>query len=149
MFKKILSIIISLAAICSFSIPVFAEESTSITNETDNEEIIESIGLIDDVLLECSVGTKQIHIRMKTTGAYAMDEIGFTDIQIQRYTSSGWYTEKSISSVTITNAYSYYLSDYTTSVLGGYSYRVVLNHYARDGSLYEKVGDTSNSVWIS
>ncbi len=149
MLKKIISCLIALTCFCVFPIQVNAEEESLDYSNVESEEIIESTGLIEWGDVEISVGTKIIHIKMRTDGAYTMDEIGFTDIQIQRYTTSGWYTEKSISSVTITNAYSYYLSDYTTSVLGGYSYRVVLNHYARDGSLYEKVGDTSNSVWIS
>lgn len=147
MIKRSISII---AGLCLALTPMNAnaEEEFDINSELV-EEIVESTGLINGYILECSVGTKLIHLKMKTTGAYTVDEIGFTDIQIQRHTSSGWYTEKSISSVITTNASSYYLSDYTTSVLGGYYYRVVLNHYAKDGSTTERVGDTSNSVWIS
>ena len=147
MLKIILSATLSLLCICSFPIDVKAEEMYN--DEVLNDEIIDSVGLISEGSLYCSVGTKKIHVKMETIGEYTMDEIGFTDIQIQRYTSSGWYTEKSISSVITTNASSYYLSDYSTSVLGGYYYRVVLNHYAKDGSTTERVGDTSNSVWIS
>lgn len=149
MFKKIISVLLALSCLCIFPVQANAEEEGIDNSAVESEEIIESLGLIFDGDVSCSTGTKQIHIKMRTYGAYTMDEIGFTDIQIQRYTTSGWYTEKSISSVTTTNAASYALNDYTTSVLGGYSYRVVLNHYARDGSLYEKEGDTSNSVWIS
>jgi len=148
MFKKILSVIIAFSCCPLFPMYASAEENES-NSDVQIDEIVESVGLIKYYSLACSVGTKIIHINMNTEGTGTMDEIGFTDIQIQRYTSSGWYTEKSISSVTTTNASGYYLSDYTTSVLGGYYYRVVLNHYARDGSLYEKEGDTSNSVWIS
>ena len=149
MLKKMISVILALTCLCAFPVQAKAEEEGLDYSIVEPEEIIESLGLIYDGDVSCSTGTKKIHIQMSTYGTYTMDEIGFTDIQIQRYTSSGWYTEKSISSVTTTNASSYYLSDYTTSVLGGYSYRVVLNHYARDGSLYEKEGNTSNSVWIS
>lgn len=148
MFKKLFIITTACLGCILFPMNVNAQENTN-NADVPADEIVESLGLIRYYSLSCSVGNKIIHINMKTEGTGTMDEIGFTDIQIQRYTTSGWYTEKSISSVTITNASSYYLSDYTTSVLGGYSYRVVLNHYARDGSLYEKEGDTSNSVWIS
>lgn len=149
MLKKIMSVLFALTCLCAFPVQANADEEVLNDSTPDLEEIIESLGLIYGGSVSCSTGTKQIHIKMETDGAYLMDEIGFTDIQIQRYTSSGWYTEKSISSVTIANDYSYYLSDYTVSVLGGYSYRVVLNHYARDGSLTERQGNTSNSVWVS
>lgn len=149
MFKKIISVILAFACLCVLPVQASAEEEVLDYSPVMPEEIVESVGLINNYSLYCWTGTKKIHIKMETIGEYTMDEIGFTDIQIQRYTTSGWYTEKSISSVTITNAPSYYLSDYTTSVLGGYYYRVVLNHYAKDGSTTERVGDTSNSVWIS
>jgi len=149
MLKKIISVLLTLTCLCAFPVHANAEEEYLDYSTVESEEMIMSLGLINSYSLSCWTGTKKIHIKMETYGEYTMDEIGFTDIQIQRYTTSGWYTEKSISSVTTTNAASYYLSDYTTSVLGGYSYRVVLNHYARDGSLYEKEGNTSNSVWIS
>lgn len=149
MLKKMISVLLAFACLCAFPVQAKAEEEGLDYSTVEPDEIIESVGLINSYSLSCWTGTKKIHIRMETYGEYTMDEIGFKDIQIQRYTSSGWYTEKSISSVITTNASSYYLSDYTTSVLGGYSYRVVLNHYAKDGSLTEKEGDTSNSVWIS
>lgn len=149
MYKKIISVLLALSCLCVIPVQVNAMDDGLDYSTVEPEEIIESVGLINSYLLSCWTGTKKIHIKMETIGEYTMDEIGFTDIQIQRYTSSGWYTEKSISSVTTTNASGYYLSDYTTSVLGGYSYRVVLNHYAKDGSTTERVGDTSNSVWIS
>ena len=149
MYKKIISVLLALSCLCVIPIQANAEEEGLDYSVVEPDEIIESVGLINSYSLYCWTGTKKIHIKMETIGEYLMDEIGFTDIQIQRYTSSGWYTEKSISSVTITNDYSCYLSDYTTSVLGGYSYRVVLNHYARDGSTTERAGNTSNSVWIA
>lgn len=149
MLKKTISVLLAFSCLCAIPIQANAEEECLDYNVVEPDEIIESIGLVEWGDVEISVGTKKIHIKMETDGAYTMDEIGFKDIQIQRYSSGGWHTEKTISSVTTTNASSYYLGDYTASVLGGYSYRVVLNHYARDGSTTERVGNTSNSVWIA
>ncbi len=148
MLKKIVAI--ALACSCLFLTPMqsYAEEEPDQSNQ-GVDEVVTSIGLIDAFSAEVSVGTKLIHMKICTYGSGTMDEIGFKDIQIQRYTGSGWYTEKSIASVITTNACSYCLGDYTASVLGGYYYRIVLNHYAKDGSTIERSGNTSNSVWIA
>ena len=121
-------------------------------DEYDNncETEPKSIGLINEYFVECSVGTKKVHIRMNTKSLYILDEIGFKNIYIQRSSDLvNWYTEKTISSLITTNQSQYYLSDYTASVNGGYYYRVNLDHYAKDGSTTEYQNDISYSVWIS
>ena len=147
MYKKLIAVILAFSCVVFFPMQSNAAEENLDYEATD--EIITSIGLISYGTVSCSTGTKLIHIKMDTVGTESLNEVGFKEIQIQRYGSSGWYTEKTISSVITTNAYSYYLSDYTASVLGGYYYRVVLNHYAKKGSTTERVGNTSNSVWIA
>lgn len=148
MIKKTISVILALMCVCISPIYANATEEGLDYSSEEVDEIIESIGLIDSYYVSCSTGTKKIHINMDTFGAYTLDEIGFKDIQIQRYTGSGWHTEKTISSLVTTNASSYHIGDYTASVLGGYYYRVYLNHYGKDGSTTERVGNNSNSVWI-
>lgn len=147
MFKKTIAFLLACSCMCFFPIQANAEEGLDYST-LDNDEIIQSIGLIENYFLSCSTGTKKIHIKMKTIGSWQMDEIGFKNIQIQRYTGSGWYTEKTISSLTTTNAFTYYISDYTTSVLGGYYYRVSLDHYAKNGSTTESCNNFCGSVWI-
>lgn len=104
MLKKIISVLLTLTCLCAFPVHADAEEEYLDYSTVESEEMIMSLGLINSYSLSCWTGTKKIHIKMETYGEYTMDEIGFTDIQIQRYTTSGWYTEKSISSVTTTNA---------------------------------------------
>ena len=149
MIKKCISVILALLCIGLIPIQANAEELDTILNESEIEEVVNSIGLINSGSVECSVGTKKIHIKMETIGSSLNNENGFKEIQIQRYSGGDWHTEKTIASVITTNAYTYYISDYTASVLGGYYYRVVLNHYAKKGSTTERVGNTSNSVWIA
>ena len=163
--KKLFSILISITIIpfiSSFDGYTVYEDDEIIENE-----IIESMGLINDYSLSCEVGTKLIHIKMGTYGSGTMSEIGFKNILIERSDNgSYWSTEKTISSViltiypgnnggwyfasvTITNASSYYISDYTASVLGGHYYRVTLDHYARIGTDIETFNTTSNYIWIA
>lgn len=111
---------------------------------------IKTAGLIDRRDLAISVGTKKIHIYAGTKGSDFMNIIGITNIHIQRSSNNlTWTDEKTASSDYAYNSDYYKNSDYEISVLGGYYYRVVLDHYANNGSMSESISNTSNSVWIA
>ncbi len=109
-----------------------------------------TIGLIEKIELSIDVGTKKIHIIAETTSSSIMNQIGINNIHIQRSSdNSSWYEEKTASAEYAYNSNFYKNTNYEVSVLGGYYYRVVLNHYAYNGSTSESIGHTSNSVWIA
>ena len=113
-------------------------------------EIINTKGLISYGYLECSVGTKKIHIYAVTNSGSTMNQIGITNIHIQRSSdNTNFNDEKTVSSDYAYNSNYYKNTNYEVSVLGGYYYRVVLDHYAYNGSTSENIGHTSNSVWIA
>jgi hypothetical protein len=115
-------------------------------NMNDNR----STGLIFNYDLSIDVGTKKIHICAETRGSSTMNQIGINNIHIQRSSDNSYfYDEKTTSSDYAYSASYYKRSDYPVSVLGGFYYRVVLDHYAYNGSTSESINHTSNSVWIA
>lgn len=147
---KIKAICSIFTAFIMLSSPVNAIAYDDVENADVNNEIIESIGLISGEYLYISVGTKKIHINMKTESDYFTSEIGFKNICIERSSDGyNWETEKTIWSETTTGSSSYSFSDYIVTVNGNHYYRVNLDHYARSGSTEEYDNNISNVIWVS
>ena len=139
-----------LTAFVMLSSPVNTIAYADVENTDINNEIVESIGLISDEYLYISVGTKKIHINMKTESDYFTSEIGFKNIYIERSSDGyNWETEKTISSETTTGSSDYGFNDYIVTVNGNHYYRVNLDHYARSGSTEEYDNNISNVIWVS
>jgi hemerythrin superfamily protein len=84
-----------------------------------------------------------------------MAYVGFKGISIQRSTDgvSGWTVEKSLCDDLAQNTYIHQKVNESVSVTGGYYYRVVLDHYAKETGWFfpsqESITNYSNVVWVS
>ena len=123
-------------------------ESEADTNETRAE------GLIVSFYLSMATASKQVQISAFTRGSEIMAKIGFKDITIQRSSngSTNWNNEVTISDQIITDALYHSLDHYSVSVAGGYYYRIVLTHYAKETGWFfpssQSITNYSNVVWV-
>lgn len=142
-----LSSILACAYIC---IPyrVKAYETDYPLCDEDNER---TEGLLSRYYLTADKSGGDLLISGYSKSSSSMASIGFTDISIQRsYNGTSWTEEKTINDILINNSSNCTLSGYPVDVLGGYYYRVCVNHYADNGSgTTQTISNTSNSVWIS
>lgn len=128
--------------------------SNAAPNPTDPVYDVQSVGLIGTFSLSCSSGSKKIYINSSTSGNKKLAKIGVRNIKVQRSSDKkSWTTEKTPSDQINEDAPSHHLSDYSVTVKGGYYYRVVLEHYAKEDTWWfpdeEIISQTSNSVWVS
>ncbi len=104
--------------------------------------------------LRISSGTNKVYISATTDGYDTMAKIGFKDIVIQRSSNgtSGWTDAVSLSDQLVTDSLYHYLDQYVVSVSGGYYYRVVLTHYAKEQGWFfpssQSITNYSNVVWV-
>lgn len=108
-------------------------------------------GLIYGYYISASASSGKLILNGYTRTNSTMKSIGYKDISIE-YSSDGvnWDEEKPLDDL-LKSGSSYYLNDYSVSVVGGYYYRVKLNHYAKESGLFgssQSVENISNSVWI-
>lgn len=152
MNKKALAL--SVASILMYSVPTMPVKAVSSQNmqtvSTDNQ--VRTAGLISKYYISVSSGIKTLYINGETEASGNMKSIGYKDISIE-YSSNGvnWKEEKSIDDLLKSNISSYYLNNYAVSVKGGYYYRVILKHYAKESGWFgnsQSVENTSNSIWI-
>ena len=135
------------------SLPVFAEETTMPVAVTTDENV-RATGLIMTYTLYSTAGVKKIYISATTTGYDTMAKIGFKSIksQLSSNGSSGWTDEKNLSDQLVTDSMYHHLDQYTVSVAGGYYYRVVLTHYAKEQGWFfpssQSITNYSNVVWV-
>lgn len=125
--------------------------SAATVEETDGST--RATGLISTYTLKCTAGTKTVYITGATRGTEVLAKIGFTDIKVQRSSDKvNWTTEKTVSDKIAEDTDYKSLSNYPVSVEGGYYYRIVLNHYAKEDTFWfpdeQSVSNTSNSVWV-
>lgn len=148
--KKRFFAIFLMSIMCLSPTNAFAAEEYSSDEDTLNRSI-STLGLIDDYLNECTVGTKKVHLKLETVGSETMDTIGFKNIVIQRSSNrTSWTNERYVSDQLINGSYIYTIYDLPVWVNGGYYYRAYVEHYAESyGGLEEYIGDYSNYVWIS
>ena len=155
--KKILSCILCILLImltCVFSLTANAEEIVQPTQLNFVNDGITSVGLISSFTLSITSGTKSIYINAETDATEIMAKVGFTNISIQRSANgySGWTEETPLNDDLVQNSTFNTKVNEQHSVLGGYYYRVVLDHYAKEKGLlfpsHENITNYSNVVWV-
>lgn len=155
-YKKILSFFCALMImlICAFPCTAFADDFDPPVQTDVTDENVTSAGLIMSYSLSISAGTKKIFITATTSATDIMAKVGFTDISIQRSSNglSGWTEEKPLSDDLANNTVFHSKSNEQRGVAGGYYYRVVLNHYAKETGWFfpshESIKNYSNVVWV-
>lgn len=155
--KKILSCIFCILLMILTgisSLPANAEEIVPPTQLDNVSDGITSVGLISDFTLTISSGTKKIYINAETDATEIMAKVGFINISIQRSANgySGWTEETPLNDDLVQNSTFNTKVNEQHSVLGGYYYRVVLDHYAKEKGLlfprHESITNYSNVVWV-
>ena len=155
-FKRISEL---LACSLIFLIPIQSNASAadeimvSNVNVEETVDVVRAKGLITTGTLSCSSGNKTVYITAATRGSEVMSKIGFKNIEIQRSSDKvNWTTEKTVPNQLAEDTDYNSLSKYSVTVNGGYYYRVVLDHYAKEDTWWfpdeQSVSNTSNSVWV-
>lgn len=150
--KGILAGILSSALIVA-PLNVNATSLDCYETEETSQGIDKATGLISEYSLYLVASNGVARITAQTIGNNVMREIGLKDINIQRSSDCvNWFTEIT-DNLVITNSDSYEINNYGYPVTGGYYYRVVLNHYAKENTWWnpavQSINHTSNIVWIS
>lgn len=137
---------------------VFAFNASAATEPPKTSTIVvddaRAAGLIRAYSLVITSSAKTVKITAATYGYDTMAKIGFTNIEVQRSTngSSGWVTELTPVDDTVTNAVSHTKNNEARSVVGGYYYRVKLDHYAKETGWFfpssQSITNYSNVVWV-
>lgn len=146
-----------LACMISLSFPFqsYAADADEVpVYETETADNARSAGLISNYTNSCLAGTKTIYISAKTSCVDKMAEVGFKNIEIQRSSDNvNWTTERTVTDYILLSKQICNLDDYAVLVEGGYYYRIVLEHYAKEDTWWfpeeESLKSTSNSVWVS
>lgn len=157
MKNKFLSVMLSGLMLASLPIQICAnaaEYNAVNTLSTENTVSVYAAGLISKYSLGCEGGSKTVYITAVVYGTETMAKIGFKNIKIQRSSDkNNWTTEKTISDLISKNTDAKIITKYAVSVAGGYYYRVVLEHYAKEKTWFlpktQTVEDISNAVWVS
>lgn len=147
------------AMVCSAE-TVTTETETAVvtsmtTTTTTSDDVIAATGLISLYSLAITASTKTVKITALTYGTETMAKIGFKNIQVQRSANgtSGWTTEFSLSDDLASTAASHNKNSEAHTVTGGYYYRVVLDHYAKETGWFfpstQSITNYSNVVWIA
>lgn len=154
--KIVTALLVSALTVSSCAFNVLNTGMISIAAAPPTEPVydVQSAGLIGSFALGCSAGSKKIYIDSRTTGNKKLAKIGVRNIKVQRSSDKiNWTTEKTPSNQINEDAYSHYLDSYAVTVKGGYYYRVVLEHYAKEDTWWfpdeHIIGQTSNTVWVS
>lgn len=137
---------------------IFALNASAVTEpqntSTAADDGTRAAGLIRTYSLVITSSAKKVNIIAEVDGYETMTKIGFTNIEIQRSTNgtSGWFTELTPVDDTVTNAESHTKNNEARSVVGGYYYRVKLDHYAKETGWFfpssQSITDYSNVVWV-
>lgn len=154
MNKAFLSFAVIGTLLCSVNtIPVRVSAADMSVTPYDDEVQPRTEGLIYRYDLSVSAGNNAILITGNTRSNETMKSIGLKNITIQRSSNgTSWTDEKEIDDLLASSAKSKYVSAHSVSVQGGYYYRVVCTHYAKESGLFgssQSISNTSNSVWIS
>ena len=147
--KKLFAIICTLGFITSntASLTVFA------TEEEENEERLS--GLITSYSLSISSGSKKVYLTAETVGSDIMAKIGFKNIVVQHSVNgtSGWSDEVPRDDDLAANTFRHSKVNEPITVSGGYYYRIVLDHYAKETGWFfpgsQSITNYSNVVWVS
>lgn len=126
----------------------------SVATATLTNDDTDAAGLISYYSLMISADVRKVKITATTYGTDVMAKIGFTNIKVQHSSngSTGWVTEKTPTDQTDTDTNYYGLDGFSVDVSGGYYYRVVLDHYAKEQGWFfpssQSIANTSNVVWV-
>lgn len=111
-------------------------------------------GLIEKCSVNCTGEDGLIKITAKTQASGTMDNIGFTDIIIQKSTDQvNWSNEKNIGDF-LESGKKYYTLNHSEDVTGGFYYRIVCTHYAegipfgKNDSEIQTAENISKIIWI-
>lgn len=141
------------AGVLAYCVPATSTNAISITNGGNSTVQPYAAGLIKSYEIAVSKSNGNLCLNGSTISSSQMKSIGFTNIEVQRSTDNkNWTKEKSLSDMLASSSNNKYINDYTTSVNGGYYYRIKCTHYAKESGLFgssQSVSNTSNSVWIS
>lgn len=132
--------------------PYFAEGIYNSNNYSKNDLRSYSAGLINDYSIYLSNdGNRNITITGKTVASDIMESVGFTSISIKRWNGSTWEIEKSISDQLGSNK-KLHTMNYSTTISGGYNYKLTVNHYAKASGLFggsQSVFNETSYIWIA
>ncbi|MBR3044669.1 MAG: hypothetical protein IKG82_13835 [Oscillospiraceae bacterium] len=152
----------ALAMLCTlcYLLPNQAAMSVDAANSVASSTIattrddVKAGGLIASYSLLIAADVQEVKITATTYGTDVMAKIGFVNIKVQRSSNgtSGWVTEQTPTDQTVSNSNYHDLYKFPVSVSGGYYYRVVLDHYAKETGWFfpssQSVTNTSNVVWV-
>ena len=147
--KKLFAIICTLSLITSSiaALTTFAAEQEE--NEEKYSEFITSYSL------SIASGSKKVYLTAETFANDYMAKIGFTNIVVQHSVNgtSGWSDEVPRDNDLAANSYYHFKTYEPITVSGGYYYRVVLDHYAKETGWFfpgsQSLSNYSNVVWVS
>jgi hypothetical protein len=139
MRKRTLSICLALMMlfVASISVPVYATETKDTgfaTGQNDIEEDTRVSGLITSCSINLSFSGKTLTISGFTQGSDVMAIIGMKNVLVQRRpqgSTGSWTTEKNLGDFLNYDVPRYDLYT-TTTVVGGYDYRLYCTHYAKE-----------------
>lgn len=154
--KKVCSILcaVGLAVMNCLAISASAVDANPSASTKIIVDNTDTAGLIAYYSLSITSAVKAVKITAVTSATDTMAKIGFTDIQIQHSSngSTGWVTENTPFNKTVTDTNYYSLDGFSVGVSGGYYYRVVLDHYAKEQGWFfpssQSISNTSNVVWV-
>lgn len=154
--RKVFSVLcaIGIAASNFSAVRAFAND----TDQDVSTDIIfdntDAAGLISYYTLSITADVKKVKISAVTSSTDIQAKIGFVDIIVQHSSNgvTGWTTEKTPADQTIPNSNFHELDKFPVDVDGGYYYRVVLDHYAKEQGWFfpssQSISNTSNVVWV-
>lgn len=153
--KKTL-MVFGVAGVLTCSMPTISVKATSnidTSTYTSDEINTRAAGLIYQYDSSFYVSNGVLFLNGRTISKTTMKTIGFDSIKIQRSSNgTSWTTEKTITDLYNSSSKSYYLNDYSVAVTGGYYYRVVCTHYAKESGLFggsQSETSTSSTIWVS
>ncbi len=150
--KKILILLI-VTFVLACSLPITVVEATYDEPITSTNEQSRAAGLILSYELSVSPSKGTLYINAVTRCSRKMESVGFKNIVIQYSTDNvNWQDEKTLGDLLKSDSIDYYLNNYSVSVNGGYHYRVICTHYAKESGWFGKSqseDNISNSVWVN
>ena len=151
MFKKIVATATALCIASGCGISVNAAEN--ITEQASSSTSVYSLGLISSGLVSISNSGNNLYLSGFTNCSNVMKKVGIIDIRIQQSSNnSDWSNYSSYGDMVKENSAYFSCSNaYIGTVQGGYYYRVVCKHYAKESGLFgrtEKDEDISYSIYV-
>ncbi|MDE7365293.1 MAG: hypothetical protein K2N27_10525 [Ruminococcus sp.] len=142
--------------ICCLTLTVtgYSDTTTENANASENDTYTaKAAGLIDLYSLGCSGDIQTLYITASTKGNEKMAEVGLKNIRIERSSDKvNWTTERTLSDMILESESVYNISKEGFSVEGDYYYRVTLEHYAKEDTLWfpqeQTVENTSFVVYV-